>query len=141
MMKRLGKAAILMMAASLVAVLAISGSEAQIPDEFTNLKVLPGDISKPELIKTMKGFAIGLGVRCWFCHKGEGDDLSTFDFAADEKIHKEVARLMLRMVMTINEDFIAKLPEEGEDRAEEHEERVLCLTCHRGNHEPTLNGD
>ena len=56
---------------------------AQIPDKFSNLKVLPKDISKGELIGNMKNAAIGLGVRCTFCHVGEGDDLSTFDFASD----------------------------------------------------------
>jgi thioredoxin reductase len=43
----------------------------QIPDKFTNLKVLPKDISKQELQSTMRGFAFALGVRCEHCHVEE----------------------------------------------------------------------
>ena len=43
---------------------------AQIPDEFTNLKLLPKDISKRELIGIMREFASGLGKRCNYCHPG-----------------------------------------------------------------------
>ena len=40
---------------------------AQIPDSFDNLQVLPGDISKPELMDIMRQFAGDLGVRCNHC--------------------------------------------------------------------------
>jgi len=113
-------------------------SLAQIPDEFTNLKVLPKDISKQELIGTMKGFAIGLGVRCWYCHKGEGDDFSTFDFASDEKKTKQAARLMLEMVRTINADFVSKVPHEETGSGHGQHVTVTCMTCHRGQPKPTL---
>src|SRR5262245_14625530 len=36
-----------------------------------NLKVFPQDISGPNLISNMKGFAQALGVRCTYCHVGE----------------------------------------------------------------------
>ena len=36
-----------------------------------NLKVLPEDISSADLGATMKGFALGLGLRCENCHVGE----------------------------------------------------------------------
>ena len=35
---------------------------AQIPDEFTNLEVLPDDIEQRQLVNTMRGFAFGLGL-------------------------------------------------------------------------------
>ena len=41
---------------------------AQVPDEYTNLKVLPKDIGKRELLGTMKSFAGALGMRCSDCH-------------------------------------------------------------------------
>ena len=51
-----------------------------------NLKVLPKDISSDELSTTMRGFAMGLGVRCETCHVGEPNTpLHTFDFASDER--------------------------------------------------------
>ena len=43
-------------------------AQAQLPDKFTNLKVLPKDISKAELQSTMRGFAFALNVRCEHCH-------------------------------------------------------------------------
>jgi hypothetical protein len=104
-----------------------------LPDKFMNLKVLPQDISKPELVNTMKSFAQSLGVRCNFCHVGQGDDLSTYDFMSDEKEHKQVARTMLQMVREINQNHLVKLAEDGKQPP-----RVSCWTCHRGEEEPQL---
>lgn len=99
-----------------------------------NLKVLPADISSADLRNTMKGFAIGTGLRCSSCHVGEeGQDLTTYDFSSDEKELKATARKMLKMVNTINADYIATL---GED----HDTRVACVTCHRGVPHPELTG-
>ena len=41
---------------------------AQIPDKFTNLKVLPKDIAKRDLVETMRSFSMALGVTCQHCH-------------------------------------------------------------------------
>ncbi len=103
-----------------------------------NLKVLPEDISSAELSNTMKGFAMGLGVRCETCHVGEaGQPLDTFDFAADEKTMKDKARVMLRMVHEINETHVPKLNEiENSQRVP-----VRCVTCHRGQPQPRLIQD
>ena len=87
-----------------------STAYSQSPDKFINLKVLPKNIGKRDLINMMKGATRGLGVRCTFCHVGEGDDLSTFDFAADENSHKVTARIMFSMVRQINEEFYLKSP-------------------------------
>jgi hypothetical protein len=65
------------------------------PQAFTNLKVLPKEIPRAELVATMRGFAGALGVRCTHCHVGP-DDLQGMDFATDEKPAKQVARTMLR---------------------------------------------
>src|SRR5258708_32455280 len=49
-----------------LAALLLTGTPAaaQFPDKFTNLKVLPKDISKHEMESTMRSFAFALGVRC-----------------------------------------------------------------------------
>ena len=103
-----------------------------------NLKVLPEDISSPELSNTMKGFALGLGLRCENCHVGEaGQPLETFDFASDEKDMKQKARLMIRMVEEINGRLVPKLDDiEKASRVE-----VRCVTCHRGQQKPMLIED
>ena len=104
---------------------------AQIPDKFSNLRVLPKDIGKRDLINNMKDATRGLGVRCTFCHVGEGDDLSTFDFASDEKSHKVKARVMFSMVKMINEEFLPKVADKSE-----HPREITCITCHNGNEHP-----
>lgn len=110
-----------------------SAAYAQIPDKFINLKILPKNIGKRDLINMMKGATRGLGVRCTFCHVGEGDDLSTFDFAADEKSHKVTARVMFSMVRQINEEFLPKIAENSEEPPQ-----ITCFTCHIGKEHPQL---
>ena len=91
-----------------------------------NLKVLPEGINPTALGNTMKGFALGLGMRCETCHVGEaGMSLSDFDFPADDKRTKGVAREMLRMVQMINRDVIANIEEPSGAQ-------VTCFTCHNG---------
>ena len=110
-----------------LALLAWSGSgSAQVPDKFTNLKILPKTIAKDDLIQTMRQFSIGLGVRCNYCHmqadSGKGNKM---DFASDAKKEKEIARGMMRMVDSINKKLI---PKTGIKSAA----TVQCVTCHRG---------
>jgi tetratricopeptide (TPR) repeat protein len=115
--------------------LAFAPAQAQIPDKFTNLKVLPKDVSKAELIRTMRGWTGALGVRCGHCHTGGNPDtLEGVDFASDAKWEKRTARAMVRMVAAVNSDHLDKLeaepaPEGGPAPAPV---RVECVTCHRG---------
>ena len=103
-----------------------------------NLKVLPEDISSDELSNTMRGFAMGLGVRCETCHVGEPNTpLDTFDFASDEKEMKQKARLMLQMVNEINGELVPRL----DDVEKATRVTVRCMTCHRGQQQPNLIED
>ncbi len=98
------------------------------PDTLVNVQVLSKDLSRREVMNFMRGVALGLGVRCEYCHIGEpGQPLRTFDFVSDEKPTKLKARDMLRMVMAINGEHLAGL----DDRADPPIE-VNCATCHRG---------
>lgn len=117
--------------------------QAQIPDSFVNLKVLPKDITRPQLIQVMRGFSMGLGVRCQFCHVGEeGASLSTFDFKSDEKPTKRTARVMMRMVHDINQSYLTQLDTISHshgDVSHTHDAdriEVQCVTCHRGQSRP-----
>ena len=102
----------------------------QIPDKFTNLKVLPADASRAEVVRVMRGFASALGVRCNHCHVGENPaNLDNYDFAADSKAPKRAARAMMQMTREINERLI---PAAGLDRPIQ----VQCITCHRGVSKP-----
>ena len=99
--------------------------------EPTNLQVLDKSMNGQEVMQVMRSFALGLGVRCNFCHMGEdGQPLSSFDFASDEKEHKKIAREMMKMTRAINETHIAPLGLSDPYKVE-------CVTCHRGQKEPT----
>lgn len=117
----------------LIVIMALSFTNflnAQVPDKFENLQVFPKDINQRELMGNMRSFALGLGVRCQFCHVGEeGQPLSEFDFASDVKETKKKARVMIQMRNAINSQHLTQL---GEKKALE----VNCVTCHHGQAEP-----
>jgi hypothetical protein len=105
-------------------------TNAQLPDKFTNLQYFPKTIDRERLVQTMRGFSFSLGVRCEYCHAGKGGDgLEKMDWASDEKDTKKAARAMLRMVDSINSDYIAKLGSQTQNR-------VSCVTCHHGLSKP-----
>ena len=107
------------------------------PENPENLEVLPDDIGAEGLERVMRSFTRTLGVRCSYCHVGQGDFLN-WDFASDANGHKDVAREMMRMTRQINVDLLADI--EGLHAVEEGEGhggfRVTCWTCHRGNSTP-----
>lgn len=112
--------------------LAAIPAQAQIPDNFTNLKVLPKDIKKPELVNIMRGFAGDLGVRCSHCHTAKDpNDLSTFNWASDQKPEKEIARGMMKLVENTNEGVAKAVGDKHPDHLQ-----VTCFTCHHGNKKP-----
>lgn len=100
--------------------------------EFTNLKVLPKDISSKELQRIMvDDFQDGLGVSCNFCHASEKGS-SHLDYASDEKPEKEIARGMMRMVMEINGKYFNVVkPMIGDSLLV-----ISCNNCHQGSPHP-----
>jgi len=102
------------------------GYEVKANPEFSNLKILPKDISEEDLMHVMHSFNASLGVKCGFCHAPGAD--GKLNFASDENKHKNVARGMMKMTMGINKKYFkTKDPKEFE---------VTCFTCHRGNEHP-----
>jgi len=116
-------------ATALVLLLAAGAVRADVPDQFTNLKVLPKDIGKRELMDIMKNFSNALGVRCTHCHveKTPGDH-NTIDWASDALEPKKVTRGMMAMVGSINKELLRAAGERSAD--------VRCMTCHRGLPDP-----
>src|SRR2546427_9605023 len=117
---------------ALVHAAAVLASQAQghfPPDSLINVKVIPKNTPVMQVVGMMRNFTGALGVRCPFCHVGqEGQPLSSFDFAKDEKRTKLTARQMMRMVEEINRR-VDTLPEHAQMTS--HVE-VTCMTCHRG---------
>lgn len=102
------------------------------PESLTNLKVFPRTIPVRALIDSMRNFTFALGVRCSYCHVGEeGQPLSSYDFAKDDKRAKRTARVMLDMVKHINGEHLADVPERSNPPVV-----VTCETCHRGRAKP-----
>ena len=75
-------------------------------------------------------YAGDLGVRCGFCHVGgDPNTLQGVNFASDDSEKKKTARLMIRMVQSINQDQLTKLGKKPSPQ-------VSCITCHRRNSDP-----
>jgi len=119
--------------AGIVLIALPASASAQWPvTKVRNVKVLPTDISPAALVDTMRAFTRALGVRCTYCHVGkEGEPLSTYDFASDERPEKAKAREMLRMVSAINSEYLTKLTARRSPAI-----GVQCATCHRGIAQP-----
>jgi hypothetical protein len=115
----------------LVAMIAVSMAFTNDQDRlYKNLKVLPKNITKPQMDSVMKSFTIALGVKCNFCHmKVEGSD--AWDFPSDANKHKLVARDMLKMTAKINKKYF-----DFTGNNELATKVVSCYTCHNGRKEP-----
>lgn len=85
-------------------------------EQFKNIQVLKG-IPADQLLPTMEFISASLGVHCDHCHVQKA-------FDKDDKKPKQIARKMIEMMITINqENFDAN-------------RKVTCNTCHRGNIHP-----
>lgn len=102
------------------------------PDMLHNIQVLPKDVTPDALMTLMRSWNDALNVDCVFCHKGQvGKPWSTYDFADDTKKRHEVARLMVKSTIDLNEQF--------KDLGEMDEPtKVTCATCHRRARQPEI---
>lgn len=100
---------------------------------WKNLKVLPQDISKDSLKHLMKNYATSLGVKCSYCHSPKKDDPTKLDFPNDDKIEKEIARGMIKMIDEINANYFQPY---FPDPKPEQVYVVNCVMCHRGSTNP-----
>lgn len=98
-----------------------------------NLKVLPKDISREDLDKTMDSWRSALGVHCNFCHAPAADSTSHhLDFASDAKPEKNIARGMFTMAHKINKKYFKM----NKDDQGNMVATVTCMTCHHGSPHP-----
>jgi hypothetical protein len=105
--------------------------------EYSNLKVLPRNISSKALQSIMiDEFEDGLGVGCNFCH-AEQKGSHRLDYASDAKPEKEIAREMMRMTMKINKKYFKlRHPMIGDVAL-----IISCNSCHRGQPRPEGGGE
>jgi photosynthetic reaction center cytochrome c subunit len=102
------------------------------PNNYTNLKVLPKNISPKQLQQIMVDeFEDGLGVGCGFCH-AEAAGSHRLDYANDSKPEKNIARMMMRMTLKINKQYFGqRRPMLGGQGIV-----ITCVTCHKGSPRP-----
>lgn len=101
------------------------------PTEPKNLKVLPKGTAGDDLKAIMQGWNKALGVKCNHCHVSkEGAPFSQWDFVADTKPEKNMARDMVKMTNSINKKFMTK----------KFQSKIMlsCATCHRGEKAPSM---
>ncbi|MEO8774215.1 MAG: c-type cytochrome [Gelidibacter sp.] len=100
---------------------------------WENLKVLPQNISKDSLDHLMKNYSTSLGVNCTHCHAASKVDPKKLNFASDEKIEKDIARVMIKMTNDLNDTiFKPHFPD-----PKPHQVSVVnCVMCHRGTVNP-----
>jgi hypothetical protein len=120
---------IMALAATVTAGASFTEASPKKPDvQYTNLKVLPKNISSRDLQGIMvDDFQDALGVTCNFCH-AQNKDGHGLDFASDAKPEKEISRAMMRMTMGINKKYFKiKHPLIGSNAL-----TITCTTCHKG---------
>lgn len=103
----------------------------------TNLKVLPKTLTGDQVHDIMEKWAGSLGVHCDNCHSEDPKNIGPngrprLNFADDSKKEKDKARLMVKMTMDINQNYISMMEDEDGKPAA----GVGCGTCHRGHKEP-----
>jgi photosynthetic reaction center cytochrome c subunit len=92
------------------------------------VKILKG-FSVPEFEAEMQQMNVALGVACGHCHvRG--------NFASDDNPRKIVARRMLEMTRSINQQFFPDYKPTAAIGEESRLGRVTCFTCHQGNQRP-----
>ncbi|MFL6246421.1 MAG: c-type cytochrome [Thermoanaerobaculia bacterium] len=109
-----------MIVAALVLLAATQPPDLPVEQTKKNIKVLHG-LPSSQLIPVMAFMSNSLGVTCAYCHAKEWD--------SDEKPMKDVARRMIALQRTINDQqFAGKLA-------------VTCNTCHQGRAIPSATPD
>jgi photosynthetic reaction center cytochrome c subunit len=93
-----------------------SGTAQTAESMFKNIQVLTG-IRSDQLIPTMRFIKASLGVECSYCHVPE-------HFEKDDKKPKQIARDMMRMMLSIDKNNFGGYRE------------VTCYSCHRGSLKP-----
>ena len=115
-----------------------AAAAAQVPDKFppdslVNTKIIPRSTPVIQVVGMMRNISGDLGVRCQFCHVGrEGQPLSRFDFASDEKRTKQVARQMMLMLQEVNRRLDTIPGRATPTPTPTPALQATCATCHRG---------
>lgn len=124
-----------------VVVIVLSSNISPKKGNFTNLKVLPHNISEQQLDSLMDVYCKALKVSCDFCHSPAKDITGvapakdgSLDFAVDNSM-KEEARRMMKMTIDINKTYF-KTDSAAIGKQDYQLNMISCNSCHRGNPYP-----
>jgi hypothetical protein len=139
------KKSIVVIIACLISVFVIQAFTTSYQPRFTNLQILPKDISKDGLDSVMHHFTASLGVKCNYCHVAN-QETRKMDFAKDDKPEKQIARKMMLMTIDINKNHFQQIEEGMKDgmalpntdtsSVSYMLKYVTCYTCHHGDPHP-----
>ena len=87
---------------------------------WKDLQILPKNIAKDDLKKTMKAQSKALGVECEHCHEMP-------DTEKDTK-NKKIGRSMMQLTAETNERL----------KKDKLESQITCMTCHVGKEKPEV---
>jgi cytochrome c553 len=95
----------------------------------TNLKVLPKNLTGEQVHEIMEQWEAALGAHCSTCHTPDPNNIGPngrprLNFADDSRPEKATARLMYKMTLDINQNYVSMVDSSGAP--------VTCGTCHRG---------
>jgi hypothetical protein len=95
----------------------------------TNLKVLPKTLTGEQVHEIMEQWEAALGAHCNTCHTPDPNNIGPngrprLNYADDSRPEKATARLMYKMTLDINENYVSMVDSSGAP--------VTCGTCHRG---------
>ena len=91
---------------------------------FKNVQILK-QVPAGQLLDVMRGgFSRSLGVKCSYCHV-------VGSWEKEDKSEKQVARDMMKMTGTINDELLKNIKNLKSDKPS-----VSCATCHRGQEKP-----
>ena len=114
-------------------VVTAQGEKKGAPAPLENIQVLPKTMDRAQVVMVMQNINKALGVQCTYCHVEQADGPRgangnlPLDPAKDDKDTKKKARVMMKMVGSINTTLTSEM---GKPAAEL--QRVQCATCHRG---------
>jgi photosynthetic reaction center cytochrome c subunit len=104
----------------------VAEGEALAKDVYENVQVL-GDLSETNFTRLMNSITLWVSPEqgCTYCHAGANEG----NYADDDLYTKVVARSMIQMTQSINDDWYGHVNANAEVG-------VTCYTCHRGQNVP-----
>lgn len=99
--------------------------------QYTNLKILPKDITHEQMDSVMHHYTASLNVKCNFCHS-YNQEAKEMNWASDANKHKLITRQMMTMTNKLNKENF----DHTGSLTLSSQLAVTCYTCHHGATEP-----